>query len=132
MIGLVFYTYIGYGILLFVLIKIKGKKGRPKSDPTFEPEVTLVVPAYNEEDFIRTKVQNSLELDYPKEKFKILFITDGSSDGTVDILTSMEGVEVTHEDRRAGKSAAENRAMQFVKSPIVVFCDANTLLNTKK
>ena len=129
LIGLVFYTYIGYGILLFVLIKIKGKKGSPKSDPTFEPEVTLVVPAYNEEDFIRTKVQNSLELDYPKEKFKILFITDGSSDGTVDILTSMEGVEVTHEDRRAGKSAAENRAMQFVKSPIVVFCDANTLLN---
>lgn len=129
LIGLVFYTYIGYGIVLFILTKLKGSKGQPKSDVNYEPEVTLVIPAYNEEDFVRTKAQNSLELEYPKDKFRILFITDGSSDRTVEILKTIEGVEVTHNDRRAGKSAAENRAMTFVKSPIVVFCDANTLLN---
>ncbi|MDZ7845882.1 MAG: glycosyltransferase family 2 protein [Owenweeksia sp.] len=75
------------------------------------------------------KAQNSLALDYPKDKLRILFITDGSDDGTPDVLRNIGGVEVTHENRRAGKAAAENRAMQLVNTPIVVFCDANTQLN---
>jgi len=131
LISIVFYAYLGYGIVLYVLIKIK-RIFKPRKDyysPDYEPEVTLVVPAYNEEDFILKKVENSLSLDYPKDKFRIIFITDGSSDGTRDLLVQDGRVEVLHEDRRAGKSAAENRAMQHVKSEIVVFCDANTLLN---
>ena len=95
----------------------------------YEPAVTLVVPCFNEEDFIREKVENCFQLNYPKEKLKLLFITDGSSDGTVEILKSYEGILLLHEDRRAGKAAAENRAMKFVETPIVVFCDANTMLN---
>jgi len=127
----VFYTYLGYGILMFIIIKIRRLLGLGKSKISgkFEPKVTLVVPAYNEEDFIEEKVKNSLELDYPKDKLEIIFITDGSSDGTVDKLKKLEGITLLHDDRRAGKSAAENRAMQFVKSPFVVFCDANTYLN---
>jgi len=127
---LVFYTYIGYGILLFILVKIKKafvKEKKLSSD--FEPEVTLVIPAFNEEDYIREKALNSLSLDYPSSKLKILFITDGSTDDTRDILEEIDGVKVIHRDRRAGKSAAENRAMKFVTTPIVIFCDANTVLN---
>lgn len=129
LLGLVFYTYLGYGILLFFLVRLKRLFKKPKPPGDYTPEVTLVVPCYNEEDFIMQKVENTLALDYPKEKFRIIFITDGSSDGTVDLLRKVEGIELLHEDRRAGKAAAENRAMQFVKSEVVVFCDANTMLN---
>jgi len=128
--ALVFYTYLGYGLVLFVLVRLKRIFVRKKPfDTSFEPDVTLVIPAYNEQDYIAEKAQNSLELEYPKEKLRILFITDGSTDQTAEILRGIEGVEVTHEDIRAGKSAAENRAMTMVSSPIVVFCDANTYLN---
>lgn len=131
LIGLVFYTYLGYGILLYFIIKLKRIFfGKPKPySKDYEPEVTLVIPAYNEEDYILKKAQNSLELDYPSNKLRILFITDGSNDQTYELLKGFDGVEVTHEDRRGGKSAAENRAMTMVKTPIVVFCDANTMLN---
>ncbi len=131
LIALVFYTYLGYGLLLFVLLRLKRifKPRRYNFSDRFEPEVTLVIPAFNEEDFILKKAKNSLALDYPKDKLRILFITDGSTDNTRRLLEEVEGVEVIHEDRRAGKSAAENRAMKFVESPVVVFCDANTLLN---
>lgn len=127
---IVVYTYVGYGLLLFVLLKIKGVFTKaPVFNPEFLPAVTLVIPSYNEDDIIEQKAINSLALDYPKEKIRILFITDGSTDNTPLILQSIEGVEVTHHERRAGKSAAENRAMQLVNTPIVVFCDANTMLN---
>ncbi|WP_333596371.1 glycosyltransferase family 2 protein [Schleiferia thermophila] len=127
---IVFYAYVGYGMILFILLRIKrlfSKKTTPERNEVFEPTVTLVVPAYNEEDFILKKVENCLQLDYPKDKFEIIFITDGSTDRTKELLERR--VKVLHEDRRAGKAAAENRAMRFVKSDIVVFCDANTLLN---
>jgi biofilm PGA synthesis N-glycosyltransferase PgaC len=128
--GLVFYTYLGYGLVLFLLVRIKRifVKAKP-FDTSYEPEVTLVIPAFNEQDYIAEKAQNSLELEYPKSKLRILFITDGSNDDTPGILKNIDGVEVTHEDVRAGKSAAENRAMTLVNTPIVVFCDANTYLN---
>ncbi len=131
LIGLVVYTYVGYGILLRFLLALKRlfKPRKYNFDASFEPHVTLAIPAYNEEDFILKKAKNCLQLDYPRDKLRILFITDGSSDNTVKLLEQVEGVEVIHEDRRAGKSAAENRVMQFVDSPVVVFCDANTLLN---
>ena len=127
---IVVYAYVGYGVLLFLLVKLKAVfTSKPSFDSNFTPPVTLVIPAYNEADILEQKVLNSLALDYPKDKFRILFITDGSTDRSQAILESMEGVEVTHTDRRAGKSAAENRAMTLVDTPIVVFCDANTMLN---
>jgi poly-beta-1,6-N-acetyl-D-glucosamine synthase len=128
---LAFYTYLGYGIILWLLVKIKNLLGlrHPEADPEFVPSVTLVIPAFNEADFILIKAQNCLELDYPKDKFRILFITDGSNDGTEKKLEGINGVEVSHSEIRGGKSAAENRAIGLVNSEIVVFCDANTLLN---
>ena len=127
---IVFYAYIGYDILLMFLVKVKSAfTTAPSFNKSFLPPVTLVVPAYNEAGIIAQKAQNSLKLDYPKDRFRILFITDGSTDNTADVLRSIDGVEVTHNDRRAGKSAAENRAMTLVVTPIVVFCDANTMLN---
>lgn len=131
LIALVFYTYLGYGLVLFFLVRLKRLLKKPwQPSGNYEPEVTLVIPAYNEEDYIKEKAENSLALNYPAAKLRILFITDGSTDGTTQILKGVEGVEVSHQEGRAGKSAAENRAMTLVKTPVVVFCDANTMLNT--
>lgn len=129
---IIFYAYVGYGILLFILIKIKriGKKKKGIYDPNYEPEVTLFVAAYNEKDYVHEKVKNSFSLEYPHEKVRQVWVTDGSDDGTPDLLRKYadQGVEVYHEDARGGKIGAMNRGMQFVKSPIVIFSDGNTNL----
>lgn len=127
----VFYSYVGYGILVFLLVRIKKVFSRPKEvDSSYEPEVTLFVAAYNEKDYVDAKVENSFSLEYPKEKVRQVWVTDGSDDGTPEILKKYngQGVEVYHEDQRGGKIGAMNRGMQFVKSPIVIFSDGNTML----
>ena len=128
---IIVYTYIGYGILLFLIIKIRrffkiGKK--VEIDPTYEPEVTLFIAAYNEKDYVDAKMKNSLELDYPKDKLNIVWVTDGSDDGTQHLLKEYPNTTVHHLDARNGKIGAMNRGMKFVKTPIVIFSDANTNL----
>ncbi len=130
---IVFYTYIGYGMLLFLLVRIKRwLKGRPRPQPLPPddelPEVTLLVAAYNELDYVDAKIKNTWSLDYPREKLKQIWITDGSDDGTPEKVKEYEGVEVLHIPERGGKIAAMNRGMKYVKTPIVVFSDANTML----
>ena len=128
---IVFYAYIGYGIVLYVLVKLKRITAGTKPavpDAAYEPEVTLFIAAYNEKDFVAEKIKNSRELDYPAEKLHMVWVTDGSDDGTPDELKKYEGVTVHHLPQRNGKIGAMNRGMQFVKTPVVVFCDANTML----
>jgi cellulose synthase/poly-beta-1,6-N-acetylglucosamine synthase-like glycosyltransferase len=127
---IIFYAYLGYGILLFFLVKMKRILGlrKRKYDPGYEPEVTLFCAAYNEKDYVDAKIKNSFSLDYPQEKVKHVWVTDGSDDGTPDMLKKYEGVEVYHQDERAGKIAAMNRGLAFVKTPIVIFSDGNTML----
>ncbi|WP_297087539.1 glycosyltransferase family 2 protein [uncultured Draconibacterium sp.] len=127
----IFYSYLGYGILLFILIKIRRILGIAKpftGNDDYEPEVTLFVAAYNEKDYIDEKVKNSFSLNYPREKVRHVWVTDGSDDGTPDELRKYDGVEVYHEDARGGKIGAMNRGMKFVKTPIVIFSDGNTTL----
>lgn len=128
---LVFYSYIGYGILLFILVKIKRlffSRSTAVAD-TFEPPVTFMVAAYNEADFIRQKIENTLELDYPLDKLTILFVTDGTTDATNQIIQEYPQIGLLYEPQRSGKTVAINRAMTHVTTPFVVFSDANTLLN---
>jgi len=131
LIFIVFYAYIGYGILLYFIISIKRFFAKSlKIVPLFNelPEVTLFIAAYNEKDFVETKLENSYNLDYPKDKLKIMWVTDGSDDGTPDLLRKYEDIIVLHEPARNGKISAMNRGFQYVTSPIVVFSDANTIL----
>ncbi|MGK0446489.1 MAG: cellulose synthase/poly-beta-1,6-N-acetylglucosamine synthase-like glycosyltransferase [Polaribacter sp.] len=128
---IIVYTYVGYGVLLYVIIKIRrffkvGKK--VEVDYSYEPEVTLFIAAYNEKDYVAEKMKNTLSLDYPKEKLNIVWVTDGSDDGTPDLLKGYPNTTVHHLDERNGKIGAMNRGMDFVKTPIVVFSDANTNL----
>lgn len=130
--GIIFYTYLGYGFLLLMLLK--GKKmfsktklfNRPK---VYNPTVTLLVAAYNEEKEIKQKIENSLALKYPKSRLSLLFVTDGSTDQTPQIVAAYPGIRLLHQPERRGKIAAVARAMPEVKSEITVFTDANTLLN---
>ena len=131
--SIVFYTYIGYGILLYILVKIKECFHKPasRSMPADDdlPPLTLFITAYNEEDAVDGKMRNCLELDYPADKLRILWVTDGSNDHTNGHLSRWPQATVLHQPERQGKTAALNRGMQFVETPFVVFTDANTYLN---
>jgi poly-beta-1,6-N-acetyl-D-glucosamine synthase len=133
---IVFYSYVGYGILLGLLVKLKKSPNPPASkiNDVDLPEVTFMVAAYNEERWIEDKIRNSLALEYPKEKIKFVFVTDGSTDSTPDKVKNFKNpegyaIELFHQPERRGKIAAVERVMPFIKSPIVVFTDANTDLN---
>lgn len=128
---IVIYTYVGYGIVLYIWVKIKEKKHPLLNSQTPEklPDVTLLIAAYNEEAVIEEKMKNTLELEYPPEQFKIVWVTDGSNDKTNEKLSAYPQVTVLHQPRRMGKTAAINRAMTFIHTEITVFTDANTLIN---
>ncbi len=128
---LAFYTYLGYGLVLFALIKLKRllTNSRQAFDLTIEPEVTLVIAAYNERKFINKKVANCLALDYPSDKLRIMFVTDGSNDGSETYLAQWDRLTILHDPKRAGKIGALNHAMREVRTPIALFCDADTMLN---
>ena len=127
---IIFYTYIGYGLIIHLLSKIKSPREPVIQVPDNDlPEVTLLVAAYNEEQCIGKKIVNTLNLDYPKDKLSIFFVTDGSTDNTPGIVKKFHAVKLFHDFQRKGKIHAVNRVMKFVITPIVVFSDANTLLN---
>ncbi|SFV32976.1 glycosyltransferase family 2 protein [Thermoflavifilum thermophilum] len=128
--AVIFYAYIGYGLLVMLMIWVKNLLGKPFPSTSADdlPELTLIIFAYNEAFCIEEKIKNSLELAYPENKKQILVVTDGSTDGTPEIARKFEGIQVLHEPERKGKTAAMNHAMAFVNTEIVVFTDANTLL----
>ncbi len=130
--GIIFYTYLGYGILLYIIVLLKRSFSSAKPQQySFEelPGMTLIVACYNEADILDEKVKNTLDLQYPLEKLNLYFVTDGSNDNSVEVLKKYERVVTFHDDKRAGKVAAVNRVMPHVKTPIVAYCDANTFLN---
>jgi biofilm PGA synthesis N-glycosyltransferase PgaC len=126
---IVCYTYVGYGIVIFILSKMKRQVESPSKSEQSLPDVTMLIAAYNEEQFIEAKINNTLALDYPTEKLSVIIVTDGSTDNTPDLVKKFHAVKLFHEPGRKGKIHAVNRVMKYVKSPIVIFSDANTVLN---
>mgnify|MGYP003574946350 CR=1 FL=1 len=125
---LIFYTFLGYGILLLVLVKVKRLFMSGKAYQAALPSCTVVVAAYNESEFIEKKIQNTLELEYPGE-LKFVFVSDGSTDDTPEIISRFPQVQGFYEKERKGKIHAIHRVMEQVGTDVVVFTDANTLLN---
>ena len=128
------YTYVGYGVLLYLLVLLKRMvKGKPKQIELPEdsqlPDVAFMVCAYNEQDVVEMKMQNIHELDYPKEKLHVIWVTDGSSDNTNEYLKAYPEVEVIYSPERRGKTAALNHGLSMVTSDITVMTDANTMVN---
>ena len=133
MAAVVVYTYVGYGLVLWLMVKVKEWFVKPLPTPKLSdeelPEMTLFICAYNEELVIDEKMANSLDLDYPREKLHIVRCTHGSNDRTVELLNRWPQATVLHSPERKGKTAAINRGIAYVKTPIVSFTDANTKLN---
>jgi len=130
---LIFYAFIGYGLVLFVLVKLRrffmGKRSIGTGSETTLPTCTLIVAAYDEEAFIEEKIKNTLALNYPKDKISFLFITDGSTDDTPKIISGYPIIKLMHSLNRRGKIAAVQRAIAKVTTEVMVFTDANTFLN---
>lgn len=129
---IIFYSYVGYGVLVYLLVKVKRVFSKHPSSQlysAFEPEVTLLVASFNEAEFIEQKIRNSLDLRYPEGKLKWIFITDGSDDASAEIVSKFNNIILLHQEERKGKLAAVARAIKYVETPYVIFSDANTLLN---
>jgi cellulose synthase/poly-beta-1,6-N-acetylglucosamine synthase-like glycosyltransferase len=117
------WVYLGYPVSLALLARGRPEPTAPEG---FAPDLTLVIPAYNELDEVDAKVANTRELRYPG-RLRVLWVTDGSDDGTDARLRAL-GQEVLHHSARRGKAAAIHRAMASVDTPLVAFTDANTCL----
>lgn len=138
-----FYVQIAFWVLLFLLVLCYGlfpltlpfvselfKRRHRDIDENFElPTVSLLISAFNEEAVIERKIQNILEIDYPKDKLEVLIGDDGSADKTAEIIARYkdQGITLVKAPQNAGKAAMLNRLQKIATGEILVFCDANTM-----
>jgi cellulose synthase/poly-beta-1,6-N-acetylglucosamine synthase-like glycosyltransferase len=120
------YTYAGYPAILGLLARLRPRRAQAPA-VTSLPRVTLIIAAYNEEEVIADKLQNSLALDYPADLLEIIVAADGSNDHTAARVRRFEGkgVKLLFSPERRGKVAAINRAATAATGEILVFSDAN-------
>lgn len=134
------YTYIGYPLLIYFLaicfegycwiFRKTSERKNTRDDKNGWPLVSVLIPAFNEENVIRKKVENTLELDYPKDRLQILIVSDGSTDQTNDMLASYGAneIEFVTMPERMGKTAVLNQVVPKLKGKIVVLSDASGLI----
>lgn len=127
LLALVGYVYVGYPLLLLILARIGGRQSNPEGGA--HPSVTLLISAFNEEDCIGEKLDNSLNLDYPRERLEIVVISDASDDRTDTIVHEYEdrGVKLLRMQERGGKTLGLNAGVEGARGEIVVFSDANAM-----
>lgn len=123
----ILYIYVGYPAVVWLLARLRP---RPHTvDDNFQPPLTFVIPAYNEEKWIAQKIENSLALEYPKDRFKIVVACDGCSDRTVEIARQYEGDRVqVVAFPRLGKQGMINHIVPKAETEILVFSDCNAIL----
>jgi biofilm PGA synthesis N-glycosyltransferase PgaC len=126
--ALVAYVYVGFPLALVLLTRGRRRASPPELPESELPSVSFVVAAYNEEPIIEQKLKNSLLIDYPAERLQLIFVSDGSTDRTNQILRGYETkqVKVCILPSRRGKVLALHRAFQLCSGEILVFSDANT------
>ncbi len=124
--AIIAYAYLGYPLLLALL----GRLRRPCHTADLTPAVDVVIAAYNEAGCIEAKLENTLALDYPADRLRIVVVTDGSTDATPDLVRSYapRGVILLHQAERQGKAAALARALPHLTGEAILFTDANCAL----
>jgi cellulose synthase/poly-beta-1,6-N-acetylglucosamine synthase-like glycosyltransferase len=121
------YLYVGYPALVFVLARLRGRPIRQSDDA--QPSMTVIIPAFNEAATIDEKLRNTLALDYPPDRFEAVVVSDGSTDGTAEIARRYAGPRARVLDLpRGGKARALNAGVEDARGEILVFTDANSLL----
>lgn len=127
------YTYVGYPAMILLIGQlVKPFRRRAENKVLISPDVphvTIVIAAYNELAYLDAKIANTLSLSYPNEKKSIFIVTDGSTDGSEELVARYPQVQLFHQKERKGKVAAINHVLPSVQSGIVLFTDANVLLN---
>lgn len=125
------YVYAGYPIILILIDKIKNKSNTETQNEEIElPKVSLIIAAFNEEGVIQEKIENSLQLKYPKEKLEIIIAADGSTDKTVEISQKFnQHIKLSYSPERRGKVKALMNAKDMINGEIVVISDANNMYN---
>ena len=123
---LIIYPSVIYPSLVCLLGLIRPRRVKHRS---WFPSVTVLIPAYNEAQNIAATIQNKLDQDYPRDRVEIIVISDGSTDGTDDIVRqfSSQNVRLIRREPREGKAAALNEAVRHASGEILVFSDANSL-----
>jgi biofilm PGA synthesis N-glycosyltransferase PgaC len=126
--GTQLYHYFGYPLLLWIVARLRP---RPPRKAPITPSVSLIVAAYNEEEVIAAKIENSLALDY--RPVEIIVACEGSTDRTLEIAARFKphGILVVHGPTRRGKALALNGAVQRATGEILVFTDANSFLQVE-
>jgi cellulose synthase/poly-beta-1,6-N-acetylglucosamine synthase-like glycosyltransferase len=122
---LIVFAYVGYSAAILLLSRLIDNP--PKRD-AIEPTITLIITAYNEAASIARKLEQTLGLDYPSAKLEIIVASDGSTDGTDEIVRGFadRGVKLLRVEGRVGKTGAQNAAVRQARGEILVFSDATT------
>lgn len=120
------FTYFGYSILVVALASVRRN---PPKRAAIEPRVTVLITAYNERQAIARKIEQTLALDYPADKLELIVASDGSTDGTDDIVRSFSarGVKLVRVEGRVGKTETQNQAVKLASGDVIVFSDATTI-----
>lgn len=128
-VALLGYVYVGYPVLVYIASVFFP---RPVKKGEIEPTVTVLITAFNEEDAIREKLENTLLIQYPKNKLEILVASDGSTDRTDEIVKEFadRGVKLFRKEGRVGKTATQNAAVEVATGEIILFSDATTAYRT--
>lgn len=126
------YIYIGYPLLLALLVKII-KPTQHTFDKDYLPSISMITACFNEEDVIREKINNCIAIDYPEDKLNFIFVSDGSEDNTDAIICEYEqqGIQFLRQEGRLGKTSALNLATKETDRDILVFSDANAMYTTE-
>ncbi|MBX3173887.1 MAG: glycosyltransferase [Gemmatimonadaceae bacterium] len=125
------YAYFGYPAMLVAVAKLSSRRAVHRQPPTQWPQVTITLPAYNAEHTLRPVLEALVAVDYPADRRRILVVSDGSTDGTDDLVRSYggQGVELLRLEGRLGKTEVENRAMSAMQGEIVVNTDASVTVH---
>lgn len=122
------YSYGGYKFALSFLTLFTKK--RLDTDENYKPMVSILIPAHNEEDVIKQKIENSLNQDYPSELLEVMVCSDCSTDKTIEIAKEFgERISLYDYRERGGKTGILNRSIPKAKGEIVLLTDANTMID---
>lgn len=129
LLGVIIYVYIGYPIICLLGATFFNK--HVLKDESYCPFITLIISAYNEEDVIKDKLANTLELDYPRDKMECMVVSDGSSDRTCEMVeefaSSYAFIKLLDFKKNRGKTTVQNDAVKIAKGEVIVFSDANAM-----
>lgn len=128
---LLVYPYTIYPLLLYIFSRLKKQNITPLDKEFYQPTVTLIISAHNEESVIKEKLENTVSIDYPSEKFEVILVSDASTDKTDDIVSRWSATHPTfkliRQEQRLGKTSGLNLAVPRAQGEIIVFSDANAI-----